>query len=166
MGLFGNKKKVAVNMVTAKDGERTFVHEGDLIAGVELTLVGDAEAKLEGDIVISDGRTLKVDADNKVEDIVEATAGSNEGESITFEAIAGLMAKEIEALKSEMEKSMDAKIQALREKGSTHKPTKGTGGPTNTKGIDQGDQVTARKSINEMQAKIADERRKLRGETI
>ena len=144
MGLFNKKDKVVVGMVATKDGEKTFVYEGELAVNAELTQVGLAEAKLEGDIVIMDGRTLKVDAENKVTEIVEASASSGGGDSVIIDAVAQMIVDS----EARMLSNFDAKIEALRKTGSNHKVPKTEGG------TGAGAQKTTAQSVRDVKAKM------------
>lgn len=153
MGIFGKEKKV-INQVVS--GDNTFLHEGDLAVDSELTQVGQAEAKLEGEYVIADGRTLVVSAENKVTEIKPKVEASNDDTLV--DAVAQMM--------NDMEVSLtakfDAKIEALRKGTSGHKPPKKDG--SSTESIKTGDQATARKEMKVLTDAIQAKREKLRAE--
>lgn len=115
MGLFDKKKPV--NQVIS--GENTFIFEGDLAKGSELTQVGVQDAKLEGEHVLNDGRTLVVDSNNKVADIKPKEVVEDNSDEAIIAAVTDLI--------TDLEKRMDEKIDNLRKSGSSHKPPKGDG---------------------------------------
>ena len=151
MGLFGNKK-VVVNQVVS--GDNTFLHEGELAVDSELTQVGQAEAKLEGEHVIADGRTLVVSAENKVSEIKPKVEASTGDDQIT--AIAQMM----NDMETSLIAKMDAKIEAIRKGTNGHKPPKKDGSSTDA--IQTGDQATARKEMKTFADTIQAKRTALR----
>ncbi len=128
MGLFGSNKK-ALNLVNS--GDKTFAYEGELAVGSELTQVGIAEAKLEGEHVIADGRKLIVDKDNKVKSVFppkkKEGEEEEEGAKNQTEAIVNSVSEMLAEFENKVTALIDEKIENIRRTGSSHKPPKADG---------------------------------------
>ena len=117
-----NKKK-PINALAMQDGS-TLLYEGELEKGTVMQKAGEL-VNLEGENIDAEGNTVVIDKDNKVEEIVEASAEPTvepvvESTENIVEEVATLIDEKLTALESKL----DAKIEAIRKVGSTHKVTK------------------------------------------
>lgn len=153
MSLFNSKKQEVVNTLSLEDGS-IVAFNGDLKEGTEVAKVGEV-VNLEGSHVDSEGRTIVVDANNKVTEIKakEEPQASVEGETLTAKEVAEIVAEEVEKVRAEMQKE----INAIKTTGSTGKPEKVE--PTNQK-VNGDARIEAKKKVQAELASIQAKKRK------
>jgi len=117
---FGKKEDTVINSTIDKDG-KVLLHEGELKVDSEVQLSGATTA--EGDYPLEDGRTIKVNAENVVSEIVEVqAAATNEG--ITAEQVTEIVAQLLVDSEAKTAKLIADSIAELRSAGSTKKVPK------------------------------------------
>lgn len=151
---FGKKEDTVINSTIDTDG-KVLLHEGELKVDSEVQLTGAATA--EGEYLLEDGRTIKVNAENVVSEIVEVQA-SNDNDDIVAQ-LTEVVAQLLSDSEAKTAKLIDDKIADLRAKGSTKKVPK-IKNPEDVE-LEVGTQASARAAMKKLAADIQAKKKEL-----
>lgn len=153
MSLF--KTKQAIFALKMAD-DSILVHEGELKVGSQVQKDGVLDS-LEGEHIDAEGRTIKVDSENKVSEIIDKVVEEPviETENVVEEVAALLLDHQ-----TKMEGLIDTKIAALRKEGSSAKVPKIDA--VKTPAVKESTQASARKGVKAMMDSIAAKKREER----